>query len=113
MIEKQVQTLLDDLVGSKVFFDAAPAGTEAPFIILLQVGGEPIEFLDGPSGQDFVRLQVDVHAGKRSEANALMSSVRERMKTLQASPIGAPVSLYEDAVALYRRVCDFRVIGPG
>ncbi|MFS2112731.1 DUF3168 domain-containing protein [Herbaspirillum frisingense] len=112
MIEKTVMDLLNDLVQNRVFFDQAPADVDRPYIILQQVGGEPIEFLEGPSGKDFVRLQIDVYAGTRTSANALMSQVRFRLDDLQASAIGAPFSLYEAAVELYRRSCDFRILAP-
>lgn len=110
MIEKTVMDLLNDLVESRVFFDQAPVDVDRPYIILQQVGGEPVEFLEGPSGEDFVRLQIDVYAGARTSANELMSQVRLRMNDLQASAIGAPFSAYESAVALYRRSCDFRLL---
>ena len=110
MIEKLAMDLLNDLVGSRVYFDHAPDNVERPYIVLVQVGGDPVEFLDGPSDMDFVRLQVDVYAEKRTEANELMSQARLRLRVLQASAIGAPLSLYESAVALYRRSCDFRML---
>jgi hypothetical protein len=110
MIEKLVMDFLADLVGSRVYFDRAPDKVERPYIVLLQVGGDPVEFLDGPSSMDLVRLQIDVYAETRTSANELMSQVRTRLHPLQASPVGAPVSLYESAVALYRRSCDFRIL---
>lgn len=110
MIEKLAMDLLNDLVGSRVYFDRAPDKVERPYIVLLQAGGDSVEFLDGPSGMDLVRLQVDVYAETRTEANELMSQVRVRLQVLQASAIGAPLSLYESAVALYRRSCDFRIL---
>lgn len=110
MLEKLVMELLNDLVGRRVYFDHAPDQVDRPYIVLLQVGGESVEFLDGPSDKDFVRLQIDVYAETRTAANELMTQVRLRLRTLQASAIGAPVSLYESAVALYRRSCDFRIL---
>ncbi|KAF1043060.1 MAG: hypothetical protein GAK35_02380 [Herbaspirillum frisingense] len=112
MIEKTVQDLLNDLVANAVYFDQAVQDTKRPYIVLQQVGGEPLEFLEGPSGKDFVRLQIDVYAKDRTVANSLMSQVRVRLVALQASPVGAPFSLYESSVELYRRSCDFHILAP-
>ncbi|MFJ3316118.1 DUF3168 domain-containing protein [Herbaspirillum huttiense] len=102
--------LLTDLVGGRVYFDRAPDQVGIPYIVLLQVGGDPVEFLDGPSDMDLIRLQIDVYSETRTSANELMSQARIRLRTLQASAIGAPVSLHESAVGLYRRSCDFRIL---
>lgn len=112
MIEKQVEQLLNPLVGNRVYFEAAPQKVQMPYIILQQVGGNPLEFLGGPSGSDFVRLQIDVWADKRTTANEIMSSVRELMAGIQASPVGAPISMYEPAIDARRRSCDFRILAP-
>ncbi|WP_443113313.1 DUF3168 domain-containing protein [Herbaspirillum seropedicae] len=112
MIEKTVMELINDLVGGRVYFDHAPEDVSRPYILLQQVGGEPVEFFDKPSDADFVRLQIDVYAEKRTSANDLMSQVRTQLASVQASAIGAPFSRYESAVALYRRSCDFRILAP-
>lgn len=112
MIEKTVQDLLGPLVAGRVFFDAAPQDAEMPYIILQQVGGEPVQFLEGPSGSDLARLQIDVYAAQRTEANRVMSRIRDLMATLQASPVGAPVSFFEAAIDARRRSCDFQITAP-
>ncbi|WP_166675058.1 DUF3168 domain-containing protein [Herbaspirillum huttiense] len=104
--------LLNELVAGRVYFDHAPDQVGVPYIVLLQVGGEPVEFLDGPSDMDLIRLQIDIYSETRTSANELMSQARIRLRTLQASAIGAPVSFYESAVGLYRRRCDFRILAP-
>jgi len=110
MIEKEVMDLLDPLVGERTFFDAAPAETVLPYLTIQQVGGAPLQFLEGPSGSDFVRLQINIFAQTRPEANSLMTAVREALSALKATPVGAPFSTYEETVKTFGRHCDFSIL---
>ena len=109
MIEKDIQDMLEGLAAGGVHFDVAPAGTSKPYITLQQVGGTPIAFLEGDSGGDIVRIQVEVFGASRTQANAVMSSLRQRLcgAPLNAEPVGSPFSDYEASVNTYRRSCDF------
>jgi hypothetical protein len=112
MIEQQIQTALAGIAQGGVHFDVTPEDTPKPYITLQQAGGSSIEFLEGISDKDDVRIQIDVFASKRTEANRIMSQVRAIVcaAPLHASQIGAPVSGYEASVRTYRRYCDFRFI---
>jgi hypothetical protein len=111
-MEQQVMNLISGLVDNRVFFDVAPQDTVRPYITLQQVGGTPLEFLEGYSGSDFARLQVDVFASSRTQANEIMTAVRASLAEIKASAIGAPLSLYEQSVATFRRSCDFEILAP-
>ena len=109
MIEKSIMDLLSPLVGDRVFFDQAPQGTPKPYITLLQVGGNNIAFVEGASDNDQVRIQIDVFAGSRTEANDIMTQARSLVcsEPLRGAVVGAPVSVHEASVQTFRRFCDF------
>jgi hypothetical protein len=102
--------LLDPLVDGRTFFDAAPSGTPLPYLTIQQVGGSPLQFLEGPSSKDYVRLQINVFASSRPNANGLMTVVREALTPLKAMPVGAPISTYEETVQTFGRHCDFSIL---
>ncbi|WP_050463276.1 DUF3168 domain-containing protein [Herbaspirillum autotrophicum] len=112
MIEKIVQDLVDDLASGGAHFDIVPAGVARPYITLQQVGGAPVAYLSGESGCDIVRMQIDVFGDSRTQANEVMTSLRQRLcgEPLLARPVGAPFSNYESNVNTYRRSCDFYIL---
>jgi hypothetical protein len=112
MIEKTIMDAINSLVADRVFFDAVPQDTLLPYLTLQQVGGSPVGYLDGTDSQDLVRIQIDVFAGNRTQANALMEAVRVILAAdpFNAAAVGSPVSGYESSVQIFRRSCDFMVL---
>jgi hypothetical protein len=109
MIEKQIIDALEGIAAGGVYFDAAPQGTKLPYVTLSQVGGDAVSFLTGRADQENARIQIDVFAGTRPEANHMMNQVVVAVcdGALNGEQVGAPFSAYESTVKIYRRSCDF------
>ncbi|MEK7947643.1 DUF3168 domain-containing protein [Pigmentiphaga sp. YJ18] len=103
-----VPPILNALVDGRVFPDVAPEGTPEPWIVYGLAGGTPIVDLDGLDELAHSRLQIDVYSSDSAEAEVLMRSVVQALaSTLQAMPIGGPVSLPEGDTRLIHVSQDF------
>lgn len=109
MIEKKIMDALDGIAAGGVHFDAAPEGTALPYVTLSQVGGSVVNFLKGRADQANARIQIDVFAGKRTDANKIMdlTVVAVCDSALNGEQLGAPFSAFDDTVKTFRRSCDF------
>lgn len=88
-----------------------PQGTPAPRVNYFEVAGLPDNTLDGWSGSDAVRLQVDVWTEDYDEGVALKDLIRSRMeqpctafKAVCITDSDGPV---ENEAELFRRVLEF------
>lgn len=99
MIESTMFAALSPLFSGRVFPDVAPTGTAKPYAVYQQVGGQVVDFLEGGAAiKRNARVQINVWAGTRVEANTLMRQVED---ALQSSPyfaqtLGALVSRYDE-----------------
>lgn len=73
--EPALATALAALVSGRAYPDFAPQDTVEPFITYQQVGGVPTNTLAGSSNGQNARVQVNVWAKTREQANTLMRSV--------------------------------------
>lgn len=64
------------LVGRRVFHRRADQGTETPYIVYYAVGGSPGIALDGPTGLDKKRVQVDIYADTSDAGEQVADKVR-------------------------------------
>lgn len=110
--EAIVYAALSALVNGNVFPDLAPAQTPPPWICYTAVGGQSYPSLDGTTpGLRNARMQVVVYSRSRSEAASVMEQVFQALanQTVNAVPIGAPVSTFEADTLLYGSSLDFSI----
>lgn len=112
-IEASIFTAIKSLCSNRVFPDAAPYGTTLPYITYTQVGGEPVSYLERtvPSIQNG-RFQFNVWGTSRSACSDLMAQIETALVTataFQATPLGAPTSIYDSDMALYGSMCDYSI----
>lgn len=82
----------------RVFPDEAPFGTETPYVIYQQVGGEALSYVEGalPSARN-AHMQIAVWDTTRAGANALALLLEaDLVATLKAAPLSAFVSAASD-----------------
>ena len=96
---------------SRVFPDIAPHGTPRPYITYQSVGGRPTATLDGPDELRNSRMQINVWADVRSTADGTMEQVVTALSAgeLNATPLGDPVSAYEEETKLRGSRLDFSI----
>lgn len=112
-IEASIFTAIKSLCSNRVYPDVAPYGTTLPYITYTQVGGEPMSYLERtvPSIQNG-RFQFNVWGTSRAACSALMAQIETALVTataFQATPLGAPTSIYDSDMALYGAMQDFSV----
>ena len=111
--ESAIHTALSPLVTGRVFPDVAPEGAALPRIVYQQVGGQSVSYLDNAlADKENGRIQVSCWANTRLaaiELSQLAEAAVASLLTVQASPIGARVSIYEDDTRLYGCRIDFDV----
>ncbi|RQU14191.1 DUF3168 domain-containing protein [Burkholderia cenocepacia] len=114
-VESIIYGALKTLAAGNVFPDVAPGGFQLkgiPWITYQAVGGNVYATLDGntPVTRN-ARVQVAVWAHTRLAAADLMEQVFQSLanSTVQAVPIGAPVSVFESETLMYGSRIDFSV----
>lgn len=111
--EAALVPLLTALVAGHIYPDVAPSGAGLPRIVYQQVGGQSIAFMDGtfPSKENG-RMQIVCWAATRLAAINLAKQVEAAVcgsAALQATPLGARASEYEQETNLYACRQDFSV----
>lgn len=111
--EATLYTLLSGLVAGRIYPDVAPSGAGLPRIVYQQVGGVGLSFVDGamPSKENG-RMQIVCWAATRLAAINLAKQVEAAVcgsAALQATPLGARASDYEQDTNLYACRQDFSV----
>ena len=95
--------------------DTAPDVPVFPYITYQQAGGNSLWFKEKvkPSHKH-ARLQFNVWARTRAEANQIARQIEDRFMTgaFDAEPFGELVALYEDKLKLYGTRQDFGVWYP-
>jgi len=109
MIEKHIREAIKTLFAGGVHYDVAPDSKTLPYATLQQVGGMSVNDLDGPDALENPRIQIDVFARTRPEANTLLKAAAAVLcgGPLQGVPLGAPISTYNNELNIYRRSQDF------
>lgn len=106
-----LQAALAQFAGGRVFPDIAPEDTARPYITWQQVGGEPVNFVDGavPSKKN-ARVQVNVWGVTRLEVSTIAAQIEDALRgivALQTTVLGAPISSYEPDTKLKGSMQDF------
>lgn len=109
--ETAIYTALKGLVSNRVYPDVAPSGSALPRIVYQQVGGQSVQFMDGTlPNKENGRFQVACWGTTRVAVVNLAKQVETAIcavPELQATPLGARVSEYEDDTQLYSARQDF------
>lgn len=108
--EATLRTLLADLVDGRVYPDVPPDKATFPLVTYQQVGGVSLWFGErAMPGHKNARVQVNVWADTRLQANQIARAIEGRMCTgmLSSEPFGAAVALYEDSIKKYGTRQDF------
>jgi hypothetical protein len=111
-IEADIFNTLKGLVSNRVYPDVAPAGTEKPFIVYQQAGGEAVNFLEaGAPVKRNARMQITCWATTRLAAATLARQAEDALTSsaLKAFSIGALTAIYEDDTGLYGTRQDFSI----
>lgn len=111
--EAALVPLLTGLVAGRIYPDVAPSGAGLPRIVYQQVGGVGLSFMDGamPSKENG-RMQIVCWAATRLAAINLAKQVEAAVcaaPALQATPLAARASDYEQETNLYACRQDFSV----
>lgn len=111
--EAAIVPLLTALVAGRIHPDVAPSGAGLPRIVYQQVGGSAMTYLEGSlPDKENARMQIVCWASTRAAAIALAKQVEAAIvaaPNIQATPIGARISGYEQDTNLYSSMQDFSI----
>lgn len=110
-IEETLAAAIGPLCGGRFLPDTAPAGTPRPFVTYQQVGGKPLNYLRGAPAEANARMQINVWAATRPEANTLMRQIRTALQSppINAVGLGELIATYEPITKSYGAQMDFSV----
>jgi hypothetical protein len=94
--------------GVRVYPVLMPQGVTMPAIRYQRVGVVPTSSLDGDSGKDLVRFQIDCFAGTYAAVKALAVEVRAALTAIGALFV-SDIDGYEDDTKLYRETLDYSI----
>lgn len=109
--EAIVYGALKTLAGGRVYPDVAPASPVKPYAVYQSVGGVDETTFDGLNTLQNSRMQVAVWSLSRAEAATIMQQILQALTAapVRGTPIGAPVSVYEDDTKLYGSRTDISI----
>jgi len=111
-VEAEITRALGGLVGNRVYPDTAEQGTGLPFIVYQQVGGTPLDFLEGVPDKRNGRFQVEVWAERRTQASGLIREVEDIVRTdpvLRATTLSGALATYDEVLNWYGAQQDFSI----
>lgn len=113
MLEEKLFSILSPLVDSNVYPDTAPEGTPLPYILYQQVGGIPVQFLEGTGSTVSPRMQITIWSESRLQAAQLQLAAQQLLvgAPLFGTIAGGAVALHEDALGLRGTQQDFYFSG--
>jgi len=109
-IETDIQAVLAALVADRCYPLLAPVGVEKPYIVYQVISNTPTVTLDGATGTEDRRVQIDGYATNYAGMKALEESIKTAMA--DAAFINIPLltsDLYESETKLYRILMDYTV----
>lgn len=111
--ETLLSAALDPLVSQKAWYNVAPSGAALPRLVLQQVGGKELQFLEGTLADiEQPRIQVAAWATTYNVAKNLSQAAAVALCAavgLQAEPLGAAVADYEEDTKLHGFRQDFLI----
>lgn len=109
--ESIVDVALAPLAGGRIYPDVVPAGAARPYIVYQSVGGVDETTFDGLSELQNSRMQVAAWGEDRLSVALLMQQILQALTVapVLGTPVGAPVSVYEDDTKLYGSRADVSI----
>jgi len=112
-IETGIVTVVGPLVSGRIFPDVASFETPKPFVTYMQIGGEvinPINNYPAVPNLRNSRIQINVWAKTRNEANTLMRTIEDalRVDPLNGRPVGALIARHEEVTDTRGAQQDFK-----
>ncbi|MGC0155500.1 DUF3168 domain-containing protein [Chromobacterium vaccinii] len=109
MLEEHLFSILSPLVDGNVYPDTAPAETPLPYILYQQVGGIPVQFLEGAGSTASPRMQITIWSDSRLQAAKLQLAAQGLLvdAPLYGTIAGGAVALHEDVLGLRGTQQDF------
>lgn len=92
--------------GDRVYAVLMPQDVVLPAVSFQRISNNPIVSLDGASGLDQVRIQVDCWAETYAAVKTLSAQVRSVMEGINALPV-MDLDGYEEVKHVYRLTMDF------
>jgi hypothetical protein len=110
-VEMQLFYALRNLVANRMYPDVAPVNVGMPYITYQQVGGYPVQFLDGTQANKArPRFQINVWGGTRREIAALAATIANTLcntPELQTIIESEPTALHDEATDIRGSMQDF------
>jgi hypothetical protein len=110
-IETALVSALAATFSNRVYPDTNddPAGLVLPYVTFQQVGGAPLNYLDGVPTARNARMQFNVWAKTRQEANTLMRSIDVivRSAPFHGTSLGDLIATYEPITKTRGAMQDF------
>lgn len=111
-VEADIRAALAHLVDDRVYPDQAPEQPQTPFIMYSQVGGRALNFLSGVPGRRNGRFQINVWAGTRDEASAVIRQVEDVLRLdskLRAVTLSGALNDYAEPTGWHGSQQDFSI----
>lgn len=109
--ESIVDAALSQIAGGRIYPDVAPAGAAMPYVVFQSVGGVDETTFDGLNELQNSRMQVVAWGEDRLSVALLMQQILRALTAapVLGTPIGAPVSVYEDDTKLFGSRLDISI----
>lgn len=111
-MEEALVEALTDLFGENVFPDVADIDTPVPFCVYRQIGGTPVNTIDGvPPDRRNALIEVVVVTRTRKETMAMMRAVEDllRQEPIYATVMSGAQSLYDEETKLRAAIQEFSI----
>lgn len=104
---ERIFTLLSDLVDGRCYplFVPENQSNQPPYIVYSIISSLPDNVLDGITGHEWVRVQIDVYTADYDDTIALSAKVVQTLNTIKPSIYGGATYLYDDE--LYRGLIEY------
>lgn len=104
---ERIYSLLSDLVDGRCYPLFVPDSEKLtlPYIVYSIISNLPDNVLDGITGHEWVRMQIDVYTQDYDETISLSSQVVKALNTITPSIYGGTTYLYDDG--LYRGLIEY------
>lgn len=99
---ERIYSLLSDLVAGRCYplFVPESENKPPPYVVYSIISNTPDNVLDGITGHEWVRVQIDVYTKNYDDAIALSAKVVQILDAIKPSIYGGTTYLYDDG--LYR-----------
>lgn len=106
----QLEAVLNSLVGNRVYADVATEHDDStlPYITYTDVSTVPENTLDGYTGHEWVRMQIDVWHDDKYQGILLANKVINAINSnIHPSIYGGKTGMYDADSKLYRQLIEY------